>query len=479
MRAVLLALCFIPVIFAASLTKLEDLDAAAVDVDTEAEPEPEPIAEPYDTDEENDLTPEEMLVSLFGDDDRTSRDVDVVDEDEDENLNAVDDPELSEDESMAKYIQDTDPSEVKRFNDYMDAIYRRMNAALRAKLMDPMVLNLEGNKKEKVNKDEKKEKKEKLKKMTKREAVEEKEDEENEEDEVDVDRKGNPAGEKKKGGNKKKGNKKNKNKKKGNEKKGNGKGKEKEKEEKGKKGKLSDEEKAAKKVERDKAKGERQRAKAAKNEMKEGKMMKPKGKGERKTKKMNQEEHTEQRSHHHNKKAEGKKMGGPHRKSGKAENNKNGKGKKESKQGKMKNKDVEKIVGTLTGIASLRREEQVEIFSAEDHKMIQSTFTVGPLTLDVTKTSGRGQERSEKSANAKTAVLKGKMKIKVKADGSAHVKSVVFEKPDQIEVAGNLGNQKRSDNILKQSVRSMRSVAAQRVLKMARFVLKSGATIAQ
>jgi len=33
-----------------------------------------------------------------------------------------------------------------------------------------------------------------------------------------------------------------------------------------------------------------------------------------------------------------------------------------------------------------RREEQVEIFSAEDHKMIQSTFTVGPLTLDVTKT---------------------------------------------------------------------------------------------
>ena len=28
-----------------------------------------------------------------------------MDEDEDENLNAVDDPELSEDESMAKYIQ--------------------------------------------------------------------------------------------------------------------------------------------------------------------------------------------------------------------------------------------------------------------------------------------------------------------------------------------------------------------------------------
>ncbi|XP_023326062.1 uncharacterized protein LOC111699591 [Eurytemora carolleeae] len=124
MKTILLALCLIPLIFADSKTR-QDLDAAAVDVDTEAEPEPEPNAEPYEADEENDLTPEKMLVSLFEDVERTARDVDVVDEDEDENLNAVDDPELSEDESMAKYIQDTDPSEVKRFNDYMDAIYRR------------------------------------------------------------------------------------------------------------------------------------------------------------------------------------------------------------------------------------------------------------------------------------------------------------------------------------------------------------------
>jgi len=76
-----------------------------------------------------------------------------------------------------------------------------MNAALRAKLMDPMVLNLDGNKEKngkngKSHKNEE-EKKEKLKKMTKREAVEE-EDEENEEDEVAVDRKGKPAGEERK-----------------------------------------------------------------------------------------------------------------------------------------------------------------------------------------------------------------------------------------------------------------------------------------
>jgi len=38
----------------------------------------------------------------------------------------------------------------------------------------------------------------------------------------------------------------------------------------------------------------------------------------------------------------------------------------------------------------------------------------------------------------------------------------------KIEVAGNLGNQERSDNILKQSVRSLRSVAAQHVLVLGR-----------
>jgi len=293
----------------------------------------------------------------------------------------------------------------------------------------------------------------------------------------------NPQEKEKKGEKKNKGNKKKERKGGKGGKGGNGNGKGKKKEEKDKKVKLSDEEKAAKKVEREKAKEERQKAKAAKKDMKEDEGKKTKR--ERKTKKMNQEENAEQRSHHHNHKAEGKNKGEHHHKSGKAENHKNGKkngkGNKSAraKPEKTKKNEVEKIVGTLTGIASLRREEQVEIFSADDHKMIQSTFTVGPLTLDVTKSSGRGQERSEKSANAKTAVLKGKMKIKVKEDGSAHVKSVVFEKPDQIEVAGNLGNQKRSDNILKQSVRSMRSVAAQRVLKMARFVLKSGATIAQ
>merc|ERR1712152_132511 len=75
--------------------------------------------------------------------------------------------------------------EVSRFNNYIDAIYRRMNAALKAKLMDPMELNLD----EKAKKNEgKKGKSEKTRVL--REAI----------GENDVDRMGKPAKTEKKAG---------------------------------------------------------------------------------------------------------------------------------------------------------------------------------------------------------------------------------------------------------------------------------------
>merc|ERR1719360_236124 len=45
--------------------------------------------------------------------------------------------------------------EVARFNNYIDAIYRRMNAALRAKMMDPMTLNLDDKQQKKSKKSNK------------------------------------------------------------------------------------------------------------------------------------------------------------------------------------------------------------------------------------------------------------------------------------------------------------------------------------
>merc|ERR1712060_882177 len=71
-----------------------------------------------------------------------------------------DEEEESESKAIEGAIQETNTQEISRFNNYIDAIYKRMNAALRAKLMDPMVLNLQGKDKkegsEKKTKDAKK-----------------------------------------------------------------------------------------------------------------------------------------------------------------------------------------------------------------------------------------------------------------------------------------------------------------------------------
>merc|ERR1711983_266841 len=99
----------------------------------------------------------------------------LSDEDGDEDVRDV--ASDNEEEEDYKVMEDTEAMdearimEVARFNNYIDAIYRRMNAALRAKMMDPMELNLN----DKANK-----KTSDKKKITKRDA-EEDDDEENHE----------------------------------------------------------------------------------------------------------------------------------------------------------------------------------------------------------------------------------------------------------------------------------------------------------
>merc|ERR1712080_420782 len=87
----------------------------------------------------------QMLQDLF--DARDARD---VEEEETEEVVSEDDQESVEGSSPSE--QEISPQEVARFNNYMDAIYRRMNAALRAKMMDPMTLNLN----QKIKKDKEK-----------------------------------------------------------------------------------------------------------------------------------------------------------------------------------------------------------------------------------------------------------------------------------------------------------------------------------
>merc|ERR1712147_370273 len=90
----------------------------------------------------------------------------------------------------------------------------------------------------------------------------------------------------------------------------------------------------------------------------------------------------------------------------------------------------EKMMGSLSGIATLRREGDVVVKEEENHKVITSEFNVGPLQLEVSKMYGKGQARTVKSAKAITEVMSSTMTLKVKPDGSAHVKKVVFKEPE-------------------------------------------------
>merc|ERR1712073_48025 len=87
---------------------------------------------------------------------RGARQLDINDEDsEADDLADVTDEADEASDDDASVMEDSEAKmkaredEVSRFNNYIDAIYRRMNAALRAKMMDPMTLNLDDRQKKK------------------------------------------------------------------------------------------------------------------------------------------------------------------------------------------------------------------------------------------------------------------------------------------------------------------------------------------
>merc|ERR1711950_139990 len=140
--------------------------------------------------------------------------------------------------------------------------------------------------------------------------------------------------------------------------------------------------------------------------------------------------------------------------------------KKDSKEGKAR--------GSLSGIATLRRSGDVTILDEDEHKIISSEFAVGPLQLEVSKSFGEAKQRKMKSAKASTDVMKGVMVLKVKPDGSAHVKKVVFKKPDHVDVSGSLSaKERKSETQLRNSFNRSCGLAAQKILKTARYVLKN------
>merc|ERR1712073_125352 len=74
----------------------------------------------------------------------------------------------------------------------------------------------------------------------------------------------------------------------------------------------------------------------------------------------------------------------------------------------------EKMLGSLSGIATLRREGDVAVKDEDNHKIVVSEFSVGPLQLEVSKVYGKGKARTIRSAKAITDVMSGTMTLKVK-----------------------------------------------------------------
>merc|ERR1712147_452909 len=438
--------------------------------------------------------------------------------------NEIEDEEEGESKAIEGAIQETNIQEISRFNNYIDAIYKRMNAALRAKLMDPMVLNLQGKDKkegsEKKDKDVKKRVERDVEESDDSDAVDADEEEMEMEMEAESEselehRVGEPKAKQKGNKNKEKKEKRDKNKKK------DVKDKTKKKEKKNKEGK--EEKKSAakqkRKEEKEKTRKEREKAKKLKEEAKAAKAAKKLAKAakaekkEAKAAKKNDDQARESRSRdhgkhhntktdhgqHHNKRNGGKSLKKDNNGAKKEKNQK--KGRKESKNKKDQGKDKKdkkskgkgskarenkkdqkesKVMGSLAGIATLRRSGDVTVMDEENHKVVTSSFTVGPLQLEVSKTLGQGKSRTVKTAKATTDVMSGTMILKVKPDGSAHVKKVVFAKPENVDVKGSLSADKpRSITYLKNSVNRMRPIAAQKILKTARYVLKAPATVKQ
>merc|ERR1712079_607410 len=382
----------------------------------------------------------ELLTNLLVPAERQGRQ--IADEAEEEEVAEVAEPEAEVEETEvegealedSEALAEAEKVEVSRFNNYIDAIYRRMNAALKAKLMDPMELNLD--EKPKKN-DLKKAKSEKTRVL--REAL----------DEDDVDRMGQPAKTEKK------------------------------------ERKLSKEERLAEKKKRRERKKKKNDAKDNKKEMKEKKMemkaQKSKDSKEKKMESKRKRKNKVERESRSNRKNKNKKKGQNKNKNKNKQanekpkkHNKRGKKNAEKKARKGNDGKEEKMVGSLSGIATMVRDGDVTVVDEETHKVVTSEFSVGPLQLQVSKIYGRGKARTVKTAKAITDVMSGTLVLKVKPDGTAHVKKVVFKKPENVEVKGKLSeNDPRSLNYLRNSVNKMRPLAALKVLKTARYVLKS------
>merc|ERR1711981_1496323 len=158
------------------------------------------------------------------------------------------------------------------------------------------------------------------------------------------------------------------------------------------------------------------------------------------------EQTRQKRSRKHKNKKKDNKKSGKGKKGGKALNkgNKGGNKGREAQRGGKGGKGNKKGHNKGNKGGNKKSREQRK---EERHKIVTSTFTVGPLQLEVSKTYGEGKARTVRTAKASTDVMSGTMVLKVKPDGSPHVKKVVFKKPEQVDVLGSISDQKKRSDL--------------------------------
>lgn len=99
----------------------------------------------------------------------------------------------------------------------------------------------------------------------------------------------------------------------------------------------------------------------------------------------------------------------------------------------VKDVELQKAEGTLSGLASLKRLGNVKVLTdpAGRNSTIKAKFTLGPLILHVEKLTKRGSVKNLKSATARTNAMLGRIKFSVVND-RASLLSIKLQQPKRV-----------------------------------------------
>lgn len=174
-------------------------------------------------------------------------------------------------------------------------------------------------------------------------------------------------------------------------------------------------------------------------------------------------------------KGKGKAEARKDKKSKKSESSRKGKksgGRNASKSSKKKKSPARTPRAVVNGFGSLTRFGDVKVFDRQGKREIRTAFRTGPISLKVSKMEGKGNDKSPRTARASTPGLSGAMTLSITSQGKAKVEKLHIEKPTEVHVEGSIGRTSRSDKFMSRSIPKASSVMAKKLQFAVRDVLK-------